>query len=213
MAQNKNDKSRKNGKPNNPWHFDVSTGLKTVLGRNLITDDEVAIFELVKNSFDAGADTVNLYFDSNRIVIADNGSGMSRTDLTDKWLFVAYSAKREPTSKADFRNVAADRRHFAGSYGIGRFSSDRLGGELILQTRQTNRGAVYKLSIDWLRFEKNDKEHFEKIPVTYDEAREFELPPDLKYFGSNLKTGTVIEIKKLRRKWNRQGVRQICDLS
>ena len=29
--------------------FDVSTGLKRVLGRELITDDEVAIFELVKN--------------------------------------------------------------------------------------------------------------------------------------------------------------------
>jgi hypothetical protein len=36
-------------------HFDVSTGLKSVLGSELITDDEVAIFELVKNSFDAGA--------------------------------------------------------------------------------------------------------------------------------------------------------------
>ncbi len=43
-------------------HFDVSTGLKRVLGRELITDDEVAIFELVKNSFDAGADNVQLYF-------------------------------------------------------------------------------------------------------------------------------------------------------
>jgi hypothetical protein len=37
----------------------VSTGLKTVLGRELITDDEVAIFELVKNSFDAGAKHAN----------------------------------------------------------------------------------------------------------------------------------------------------------
>ena len=36
-------------------HFDVSTGLKRVIGRDLITDDEVAIFELVKNSFDANA--------------------------------------------------------------------------------------------------------------------------------------------------------------
>ena len=43
-----------------PLHFDVSTGLKRVLGRELITDDEVAIFELVKNSFDAGATDVHL---------------------------------------------------------------------------------------------------------------------------------------------------------
>ena len=43
-------------------HFDVSSGLKTVLGSELITDDEVAIFELVKNSFDAEASHVDLYF-------------------------------------------------------------------------------------------------------------------------------------------------------
>ena len=38
-------------------HFDVSSGLKSVLGSELITDDDVAIFELVKNSFDA--DSIN----------------------------------------------------------------------------------------------------------------------------------------------------------
>jgi signal transduction histidine kinase len=205
MAQNKTDKPTKNGNPKDgPWHFDVSTGLKTVLGRNLITDDEVAVFELVKNSFDAGAHTVHLYFDSHRIFIIDNGSGMSASDLTDKWLFVAYSAKREPNSNADFRDVAADRRHFAGSYGIGRFSSDRLGGEIVLHTRATRTGSVHKLTIDWIRFEKDDKEHFERIPVAHDEVANFELPPALREFEADLKTGTVIEIKKLRQKWNRQ---------
>ena len=47
-------------------HFDVSTGLKRVLGRELITDDEV-----VKNSFDAGADSVQLYFGDEAIVCTD----------------------------------------------------------------------------------------------------------------------------------------------
>ncbi len=185
-------------------HFDVSTGLKRVLGRELITNDEVAIFEMVKNSFDAGATLVHLYFGEDSVVVADNGSGMSFDDLNEKWLFVAYSSKREDGSEKDFRDVAADRR-FAGSKGIGRFSSDRLGKEIVLQTRpkRPKTSAVHKLAIDWHRFERNDKEHFERVPVTYSETTAFGLPAELKKFGDNLTHGTVIEIGKLRRDWNR----------
>src|ERR1700730_11208832 len=186
-------------------NFDVSTGLKRVLGRELITDDEVAIFELVKNSFDAGADTVNLYFGEANVVVADNDSGMSYDDLTDKWLFVAYSSKRENGSGKDFRDVAAERRNFAGSKGIGRFSSDRLGQQIILQSRpKRGKGSVvHRLSVNWERFEKNDKEHFEKVPVTYSETNAFELPDELGKFGKSLSHGTVIELQKLRRLWYR----------
>lgn len=55
---------------NKRLHFGVSTGLKRVLGRELITDDEVAIFELVKNSFDAGANSVHIHFGGDSIVVA-----------------------------------------------------------------------------------------------------------------------------------------------
>ena len=186
-------------------HFDVSTGLKRVLGRELITDDEVAIFELVKNSFDAGANTVHLFFGDDNVVIADNGSGMSYKDLTDKWLFVAYSSKRHRVSDKGFRDLAADRRDFAGSKGIGRFSSDRLGKRLILQTRsdEESDAAVHKLEVDWQQFEKSDREHFEKVPVRYEATDTFNLPDGLHSFGKHLTHGTVIEVSQLRSKWNR----------
>lgn len=188
-------------------HFDVSTGLKRVLGRELITDDEVAIFELVKNSFDAGADIVHLHFGDGRIVIADNGSGMSYEDLTNKWLFVAYSSKRVDKSAEDFRNIAAERRHYAGSKGIGRFSSDRLGEEVVIQSRPEGRAkAVHRLTVDWELFEKDSKEHFEQIPVQYAGQDSFELPSELGKFGSTLKHGTVVTIQRLRRPWPRQRI-------
>lgn len=185
-------------------HFDVSTGLKRVLGRELITDDDVAIFELVKNSFDAGADVVHLYFGNDNIVIADNGSGMSYDDLTQKWLFVAYSAKRTERSEDDFRNVAADRRHFAGSKGIGRFSSDRLGRQVLVQSRTKGKAReVHQLTVDWDLFERDDRERFEAVPITYRAASSFELPPELVKLGVSLKHGTVIDIRDLRRTWER----------
>lgn len=189
-----------------PLHFDVSTGLKRVLGRELITHDEVAIFELVKNSFDAGADTVHLFFGNNTVVVADNGSGMSHDDLVSKWLFVAYSSKRDETREKDFRDLAAERNHYAGSKGIGRFSSDRIGGELVLQTRPKVRKekTVHTLTIDWDRFERNDKEHFEHVPVQYEAGDRFQVPKDLRKFGDQLNHGTVLEIRKLRSKWTRK---------
>lgn len=186
-------------------YFDVSAGLKRVLGRELITDDEVAIFELVKNSFDAGADTVQVFFGDDSIVVADNGSGMSYNDLTDKWLFVAYSSKRMGRPEKDFRDVVAERRHFAGSKGIGRFSSDRLGREVVVQTRskQGKATTVHSLTIDWERFERSDKEHFNKVPVTHSQGNAFRVPDELRTFGASLKHGTVIEVRKLRHKWVR----------
>jgi len=185
-------------------HFDVSTGLKRVLGRELITADEVAIFELVKNSFDAEADTVHLCFIDDCVIIADNGSGMSSDDLRDKWLFVAYSSKRESRAEKDFRDVAAE-RHFAGSKGIGRFSSDRLGKEMVIQSRpKKGKGrTVHRLVVDWQRFEKSDKEHFETIPVKYSEGDAFAFPKEIRKFCSKLTHGTIIEIQKLRRPWTR----------
>jgi hypothetical protein len=189
-------------------HFDVSTGLKRVLGRELITNDEVAIFEMVKNSFDAGADTVHLYFGDDSVIVADNGSGMSYDDLKNKWLFVAYSSKRDQALVKDFRQRALERTYYAGSKGIGRFSSDRLGEKLVLQTRERNAKSltVHRLVIDWERFEENDQEHFENVPVEYTAAQAFDLPDELKKFSAKLKHGTVIQIGELRRGWNRTGL-------
>lgn len=186
--------------------FDVSTGLKRVLGSELITDDEVAIFELVKNSFDAGADKVHIYFGPNNVIVADNGRGMSYQDINDKWLFVAYSSKREAKKSDDFRNIVAERAHYAGSKGIGRFSSDRLGSQVTLQTRPKGEDKVHWLNVNWNLFDENDRDHFDKVPVEYKPTKAFEVPKELKAFGEKLRAGTIIEVRDLRHKWGRQAL-------
>lgn len=210
MVENRTAKSPRQHGPE-PLNFDVSTGLKSVLGRELITEDRVAIFELVKNSFDAGANNVSLYFGKDNVIVADNGSGMSYDDLKYKWLFVAYSSKRVEREGKDFRHIAAERGYMAGSKGIGRFSSDRLGEEVFLQTRprSAKTGRIHRLLVNWQLFEKNSKEHFEKVPVTYSEADAFELPNELRDFRKRLKHGTVVEVRNLRRTWDRDSLKAL----
>ena len=59
--------------------FKISAALKDLIGKELITDEFVAVFELVKNSFDANATKVEVIFEDNnnpntaKIIIKDNG--------------------------------------------------------------------------------------------------------------------------------------------
>ncbi|MEQ8354811.1 MAG: sensor histidine kinase [Kiloniellaceae bacterium] len=179
--------------------FEVSAGLKRVIGRDLITDDEVAIFELVKNSFDAEATRVQLYFDDDRILIVDNGEGMSDDDIINKWLLVAYSSKRH--ADYDFRDRISSHRHFAGSKGIGRFSSDRLGHSLRLMSRSKGRAkTVHQVAIDWDKFEEDERKEFVQIPVEYSTRSDFDLPSGVK----EPRSGTVLEVSGLRVIWDRE---------
>jgi len=145
--------------------FRVSSALKNIIGRDLITDDFIAIFELVKNSYDAGAKKVTLTFDSDKIIIEDNGKGMSEQDITNKWLFVAYSAKKDGTE--DYRDKTQSKRHYAGAKGIGRFSCDRLGNKLQMITRTKTCKTANVLDVNWSHFEEDDKKEFINIAVKF----------------------------------------------
>ena len=184
--------------------FKVSAGLKSLIGKELITDEYVAIFELVKNSFDARATDIkiifeNIYSENSKIIIIDNGKGMNFEELKNKWLFVAYSAKKDGTEDqnetVDYRDKIATKRLFAGAKGVGRFSCDRLGSKLNLLTIKKKPSSVIEsISINWDDFEKNSKDEFVDIGVKH------EVLDNVNY---NISHGTVLEIFDLRDEWNR----------
>ena len=183
--------------------FKVSAYLKNIIGKELITDDLVAIFELVKNAFDANATRVDVDFyhvgeKINKIVIRDNGKGMDRVDIDNKWLFVAYSAKKEGTE--NFRDKQSMRRFHAGAKGIGRFSCDRLGSALTIYTRRSKSSKFSKLIVDWGKFEKNMKKRFEKLNLDYSEVSSCPY---------SLRTGTVLEITKVRSDWDKEKFKRL----
>jgi signal transduction histidine kinase len=187
--------------------FKVSSALKNIIGKDLITDDFVAIFELVKNSFDANAKNVELIFhnlndalETGSIVIQDDGKGMDLEDIENKWLFVAYSAKKEGTD--DYRDEIKSKRIQAGAKGIGRFSCDRLGRKLIIYSRRTSSEKISKLTVDWDEFEKDMHEKFESVNVNFDLVSESDCP-------YSLSIGTVLEISKLRSEWGLEKLRTL----
>ena len=190
--------------------FKISSGLKNIIGKDLITDDFIAVFELVKNSFDAHAKNVDITISENKIIIADNGKGMSYDDLKDKWLFVAYSAKKDNTEdpqseKGDsYRDKIQERKHYAGAKGIGRFSSDRLGEFLTLKTKKEDTNEIEEVKIDWSKFELDQRKTFETIKVTHRNINHSEFS-----FPNNSKKGTALEITGLHDSWNRDKLIQL----
>lgn len=180
----------------NNLKFRVSSGIKDIVGKDLITDDFIAVFELVKNSYDARAKHVVLTFEERKIVIADNGKGMSLDDIKNKWLYLAYSAKKDNTEDLDeeekvetYRDRIGVERHYAGSKGIGRFSADRLGKKLILTTKEINSKKIEQIKIDWGKFNDQNRE-FGTIEIEHKTLYEYKIP-----FPDEANHGVILEIE------------------
>lgn len=179
-------------------NFRVSAELKNILGRDLITSPDVAILELVKNSYDAHATKVEITFDDDYLCIADNGKGMSKDDLINKWLFVAYSAKSDGTEDQSYRSKIKQ-RHYAGAKGIGRMSCDRLARYLTLTTRSEGE-KTEELTIDWSIFETDKQKEFDSISIPHETL---ESTPT---FPAGQATGTILAFRGLRNLWGKDEI-------
>ncbi len=181
--------------------FRVSAELKNILGRDLITSPDIAILELVKNSYDAHATKVEITFDDDYIAIADNGKGMSKDDLINKWLFVAYSAKSDGTEDKSYRSKF--KRHYAGAKGIGRMSCDRLARYLTLTTRSVEENKTEILNVDWNVFEIDKQKEFDTVNIPH------ETKDDLTKFPLDSPTGTILEFTGLHLPWSREDIKRL----
>ena len=197
----------------NELFFSVKAGIKNIVGKDLIADDNIAIFELVKNSYDAYASKVIITFEDNKIIIADDGKGMSIDDIEKKWLALAYSAKKNGDEdngidqiflerRKSYRDIIQEKRKYAGAKGIGRFSCDRLGEELLLSTKKINTNTIEQLEIDWKDFERQDDIDFSEIKITHNSFHENETPT---VFPNKSKSGTILEITKISL-WDRDKI-------
>ena len=121
------------------------------LGRDLVTDDVVAVMELVKNAYDAMATRVEVQIRASGqesvgeyIEISDDGHGMDHQTIEDVWCVIATPHRKEsPVSQFGRRS-----RLTTGEKGLGRLSAARLGRGLEVMTKAPS-GTVLAFSLDW----------------------------------------------------------------
>jgi signal transduction histidine kinase len=181
------------------WRFDVNTF--RLLGRELITDRITAVFELVKNCYDANSTNVTVEFQDvsekneiGKIIISDNGIGMSFEDIRDKWMVVGTNNKRTKL----FSDPPFNRK-FVGEKGIGRFAVDKLGERLVIKTKMLGSNKWLRVNINWDEYEtksNSSKENnqlslFTEIDNSYDWED-----------GNKNEQGTQIIISKVSESWS-----------
>ncbi|MEK1974497.1 ATP-binding protein [Vibrio parahaemolyticus] len=209
---NVNIKSDVDGKDSNSLNvnFIANAGVKDIVGRGLIYNDNVAIIELIKNSKDARSPKVILELrdiikpkdmlegivPEPTIVIKDYGKGMSKEGIKNKWLNIAYSEKK-----------GAKNKQYAGNKGVGRFSCDRLGTVLDLYTKSKNDDYL-KLTIDWTEFEnKGQEDEISSVPLKIEILDE---PDFLEQINEvEFEQGTILVIKNLRSVWSEQKLKKL----
>lgn len=181
--------------------------IKTI-GEELISSDNVAVVELVKNSYDANSPIVTITFLGNvkqkkqgRIIqnylskegasieIYDQGSGMSFETVKSAWMEPATDFKKKNTNK---------NRKFTGEKGIGRFASAKLASRLELITKQKE-GKELVVTFNWEDFDKDD--YLENIHIHWEERE----PQEFKKENS----GTLLRLKNLNTDWDTEKIRTL----
>lgn len=185
-------------------NFKVSPRILSHLGEDLIKSEDIALLELVKNAYDANATLCSVFFEFNKdrdklekIIIEDNGDGMSAYIIKNIWLVIGTEYKHKQISKS-LNNNNTSKRIPLGEKGIGRLGVHKLGEKILLISRRIDSKEV-ELAIDWSKLREIDNIDDFKVLIT-----ENDTP---KYFKS--KTGTKIIISELKSEWNNRQIRNV----
>jgi signal transduction histidine kinase len=159
------------------------------LGRDLITNEFVAIQELVKNAYDADATKVTIKFEEplspggGAVVIADNGTGMSLATVRGAWMEPATPSK----SRLKFTKKG---RRVTGAKGIGRFAAARIAEELDLSSVTGRPRRRTHIHFNWGAFN-DEKLYLDEVRCRWEESPAEE----------SSRRGTELRLAGLRDDW------------
>ncbi|MBN9534705.1 MAG: sensor histidine kinase [Alphaproteobacteria bacterium] len=183
--------------------FQVRPRLLTLLGDQLIRDASLAVFELVKNAYDADATKCSVTLEGledpegAEITIQDNGCGMDENVLRNVWMMIATDFRT--TQRADQQRTPRFHRFPLGEKGLGRLSIHKLGRLVRLITR-TRGGRELEVEFDWDIIETASS--LNAAIIKLGRKREPEMFPGNKH-------GTRLEVTRLRESWTRGELRKL----
>jgi signal transduction histidine kinase len=173
--------------------FSVESAILEELGERLVNSADVALVELVKNSYDADAAACLVEIGTETIVVSDNGNGMSTEDFLQLWMVIGTR------NKAKHRFSQKYQRKVSGSKGIGRFAARFLGSKVTLVTTVLE-DAIYKTltaTFDWDSL------------TQFEDLQQIKVPYELSESGTEPKWRTVLTITKLRQKLDLKTAKKI----
>lgn len=136
-----------------------------LIGEELISDEPVALVELVKNAYDADATCVGVRFEGKdpdrpeSIVVIDDGMGMDLETVLTGWFEPGTVLKRK------FERSPGG-RYYQGAKGIGRFAAARLAEALFLESKKEDEDRGVSVLLDWGKFD--DESYLDEITIDYE---------------------------------------------
>lgn len=210
--------------------------LLTMIGEQLIKNEKVALIELIKNSYDADANWVQVRFNNfeideddenilvvkknSNIEIEDDGEGMTFNVIRDAWMNPATPIKLMG-KKRGVRKTKINKRIIQGEKGIGRYATFKLGRKVEIVTKSKNKREIY-INSDLTNYDDEIiTKKGSKNPQYLDQIKfDYEIRSTPKHFVSSqlivrgikkniTNHGTVLKISYLTDNWTRDKIENI----
>ena len=216
--------------------------LLTMLGEQLIKNEQIALAELIKNSYDADAEWAKVRFvdfgfdekkkeifktKDSKIIIEDNGCGMSMDVIEDSWMNPATPNKKTRENE-EIKTTPKKHRIIQGEKGIGRFAILKLGRDIKITTRPEGQNTEYVIDYNLSQYDDDfltkkeegkdevieQKIYIDDISIPVSEQKPIVLV-DRKVIVNNSvfehrnNQGTVIEISNLKGEWSFDKIKKV----